>query len=99
MNPTEANAWFARAKPREIAGVRAACEQAWTVWIARLPCLAELVDCAAWCPSGLLDAHEAIHAASNAAAELAVVVAIWPATPGRGLRRVAQRRRPKAPAR
>jgi hypothetical protein len=67
--------------PDAVLGVQAAGQSAREVWSHQIMREPELAHLAAWCPSGQFCPAHLVTAASSAAIELAIVVALWSERP------------------
>ena len=81
MNQPEIDTWAAAATVEQSEAVRSAVRQAATVWAERIGEPVELHDLAAHSVTGMVWQSVAARAAAAAAAELAIVVSIWPCSP------------------
>jgi hypothetical protein len=90
MNQREIEAWVT-AGPGAVeraTAVRSAVLLAHADWLHRMQDQYEVRDLAPWCPAGCVLFAPAARTASIAAAELAVVCAVWPRPIDAALRRV-----------
>ncbi len=87
-------AWLAAAPAERALAVRRAVVLTHADWLERIECPAELYDLAVWSLSGLILPTTAARAACTAAAELAIVCAVWPGPVDLALRAPRLRRLP-----